>query len=259
MEAVVPNEPITIRVRNDIRLKVNPTRDGRWYYFADQDLAWGNAPTPWLVDKLTPGDTFLDIGGHVGYFSFVARDIVGASSEVYVFEAHPDNYQLLVENIELNDFENITAEQMAVGEGPETIRLYNADKTIRATMAEQAGVRGQAMVVEQVAMDSYFENLNTVPDVVKINAEGAEYAILDGMQELIDAAHPVIGVEIHPGLLEELGSSCEEVIEWLYEYGYTLSMMDSGERIPEADAFKLCERKTSPFGVVAEYDRSGEA
>ncbi|MEZ4982586.1 MAG: hypothetical protein R2769_13585 [Saprospiraceae bacterium] len=51
-----------------------------------------------LIHQLRPGDTFVDIGTHYGYFTLLALEIVGASGKVFSLEASPVNFSILEKN-----------------------------------------------------------------------------------------------------------------------------------------------------------------
>jgi len=253
METIVPSETVTITLRDSIRMQLNPQRDGRWYYFEDEDVWWGSNSDLWIDDELKSGDTFLDIGAHVGYFSLVARDIVEDEGKVIAFEPHPGSYSKLYNNIEMNGFDNVIAEQLAAAEESGRISLYEGDKTIRATIVEGSSEGTQAAEVETVRVDSYFDDVGVTPNVVKINAEGAEHSIVRGMEEVISSSRPTIGVEVHPSHLEEYGSSCAEFLHTLREYGYILSFMNPGDTIVIDDIAEVCDRNDEPFGIIAKH------
>src|SRR5208283_2402730 len=67
-----------------------------------QRLMWGAAYEPQVRKCLTvilrPGDTFVDIGAHIGFFSMIASSLVGSSGKVYAFEANSALFQTLRSN-----------------------------------------------------------------------------------------------------------------------------------------------------------------
>ncbi|MFZ0893874.1 MAG: hypothetical protein WAZ77_05160, partial [Candidatus Nitrosopolaris sp.] len=56
------------------------------------------------------GETFVDVGANVGYYSLkIAKEYSSKGVTIVAIEAHPGNYNALSKNIELNDFKCITA------------------------------------------------------------------------------------------------------------------------------------------------------
>ncbi len=77
-------------------------------------------------------------------------------------------------------------------------------------------------------MDSYLTKLGRVPDLIKIDVEGAEMGVLRGAKTTLREARPKILVEIHRWGTPESG----EVARFLYEFGYRGEVL--GERAREA-------------------------
>ena len=75
----------------------------------------------YMMNSLSPGDVFVDIGANSGYYSLLASQIVGQRGHVYSFEPHHDTYSRLVRNVELNSLNNVDMVNMGVssfdGEG----------------------------------------------------------------------------------------------------------------------------------------------
>ena len=55
----------------------------------------------------------VDIGSNIGYYTLIAAKILGSSGKVYAFEPEPNNYELLLKNIEVNGYTNIVPVQKA--------------------------------------------------------------------------------------------------------------------------------------------------
>jgi len=51
---------------------------------------------------LRPGDTVIDGGANIGYFSLLSARCVGATGHVHAFEPMPETYSSLSKNVELN-------------------------------------------------------------------------------------------------------------------------------------------------------------
>src|SRR6185312_15602233 len=60
-----------------------------------------------IASCLQPGDTFIDIGANIGYFSLMAAKLVGPAGQVYAIEPWPPTLKILRHNIQLNGFRNI--------------------------------------------------------------------------------------------------------------------------------------------------------
>src|SRR2546427_3878451 len=65
-----------------------------------------------VVKKIVKkGDTVLDLGANIGYWTCLLADLVGVTGRVFAFEPSPYNFQLLKKNVEMNGYKNVTLEQ----------------------------------------------------------------------------------------------------------------------------------------------------
>lgn len=156
-----------------------------------------------LLHHLRPGDTFLDIGAHYGYFSVIARRRVGSSGRVVAFEPGRATARLLRANLARAG--GAVVEECAAHEHAGTIELrdfgagHSALNTVLGTARvppeERRRLRGRAYAVAAVSLDGYCAAHGLSPAMVKIDAEGAETAILRGMRRVLHDAGPLVAVE----------------------------------------------------------------
>ena len=70
--------------------------------------------TAFVKDMIKEGDIVIDIGAHIGYYTLLFSKLVGKTGKVFAFEAHPDNFTLLKQNVETNGYTNVVVENKAV-------------------------------------------------------------------------------------------------------------------------------------------------
>lgn len=197
-----------------------------------------------LSKVLRPGDVFYDIGANLGFLTLVGRNLVGPGGQVFAFEPYSRVSQVLLRNSEANGFENVHLIQAAVGK-----------KTGKAEFVTQAGSmghlkgaidvlpsqyshQGESFTVDLIAIDDFVQ-AHPVPQVVKIDIEGAEIEALEGMTHLIEASGPVILGEYHS----------EQIISWgthfLSSRGYRFFDVSNGLKRIETLAFWTLALPTS--------------
>ncbi len=116
---ILPEE-VETRVGSS-RFIFRPKMDGLWYLnYSDAEPGIEKV----LRENLSEGDTFVDIGAYIGYYSIVARNIVGESGKVIAFEPNPESYRMLKKNIELNKYENCIPENIAITDKEGSVRLF---------------------------------------------------------------------------------------------------------------------------------------
>ena len=93
--------------------------------------AYEEFATELIRKNLKQGDTFLDIGGGIGYYSVIVSKIVGEQGKVIVFEPDPNYFKLLQKNVKENGCNNVTLFQKAVSDRNGKTNLYLYDKVGR--------------------------------------------------------------------------------------------------------------------------------
>jgi FkbM family methyltransferase len=201
-------EPYVIKKRvgdDHFDLCIGDSTGQRWY--GDHDGA-ESVEMCALRDLLVePGDVVLECGSHHGYTTLLLSYWVGEEGKVYAFEPSKQSFDILRRNIEINRRTNIIARHAAVGETNGTIHV--SDSSCAHVMGGSYGY-----AVEVIALD---ELASVGPDVIKIDVEGFEAAVLKGCPELLKS-RPKLFIEVHTDLLPDYDTSVEEIF----------SLMDAG-------------------------------
>ncbi|MCX7998459.1 MAG: FkbM family methyltransferase [Leptospiraceae bacterium] len=102
-----------------------------------------------------------------------------------------------------------------------------------------------------MTLDEYCENNKIYPNLIKIDAEGAEFKILRGMQKVLDRFHPKLLIEVHPKHLEKQGISLQSFFNFLLNHNYKIYLVERGgfEALNLTDEFSTYLRK----GRINEY------
>jgi len=118
-----------------------------------------------LLRTLRPGDTFVDIGANIGFFSVLAGKLVGPDGHIAAFEADADNHRDLVRHLELNDLANVDAVCMPVADTAEPrVFFTNADDSGGHALWDPASLTSNVKSAEQqvstlretTTLDTYF-------------------------------------------------------------------------------------------------------
>jgi FkbM family methyltransferase len=176
--------------------------------------------------SLRPGDCFVDIGANVGYFSLMAASR-GAS--VLAFEPQPSVMGQLLANAKRNRLA-VQAVQAACGAEPGNCKLYldSAENSGQASLSAQ-NADGAPIDVAIVVPDDEIQRRGMQPTLIKIDVQGFEVSVLRGLHRTLSRYDPVLVVEVEPPLLRNAGSSPEELLALLRNYGYSWKM-EGGER-----------------------------
>ena len=177
---------------------------------------WQRQLSVFIETALNPGDLFVDVGANIGYFSMIGAMAVGPSGRVHAFEPDPDNFQLLNSNRQINNFENIICHQLALGRqtGESTLHLEPTNRGAHSLMSGKS--TGDSVPIKVRRLDEVLQDEPLPPRLVKIDVQGLDLAVLDGMSGLLakQSMRPVIVMEFSPldigedeealGLLQEL-------------------------------------------------------
>lgn len=181
------------------------------------------------------GDSVIDVGANIGYFSLLAARLVGEKGKVYSFEPEPLNYNFLCKNIELNNYKNITAYQKAVSNKVGTVKLYIANETGAHTLREYHDTSyftdknfGKFVEVESIILDDFFIDKHDKIDVIKMDVEGSEMLVFLGMDKIIKKNRNIkIVTEFCPSFIREMKSSPEGLGKKIMEdYGFKVTVID---------------------------------
>lgn len=193
-----------------------------------------------LVERLLkPGMTVIDVGAHVGYFALEFARLVGAEGKVYAFEPDSSNLELLMKNISLNTYGNISTHKQALAEHSGWARLFlnskGSDRHSLLVDKEQPPQNQNTTEVETLSLDEFLEELDwPTIDLLKIDAEGAEYSIIKGMRRSLEARKVRIMIfEFTPSACEANGIMPEKFLWNLYDSGFDLYWIEAtGELAP---------------------------
>lgn len=207
------------RMSRDITIRHHHTGDplrlnlymhkGYWYHGRRRE-----AETLALCRALIhPGDTVFDVGGHIGYLSLYFARLAGPDGRVHVFEPGKNNLPYLERNIAGHTTITLVPKAAGAVPGRATIYLENLagqnnslvpefeGLARNAALADAGADRVVAREVSVTSLDLYSRQADSVPDFVKIDVEGFELEVLQGMAALF-RQRPLIMVEVQRNQVE---------------------------------------------------------
>jgi FkbM family methyltransferase len=152
-----------------------------------------------LCKTLLPGQTFVDVGAHFGFFSGLAAKLVGGQGKVIACEAAPQTFSVLRQNLEA--FSQATAHHLAIAAEPGKLTFtefpveYSEFNTLRPAQFDNAEWlehnQPQQVEVEAMPLDDLLADEAEV-NFIKIDVEGAEDIVIAGMKRLLERARPPV-------------------------------------------------------------------
>jgi FkbM family methyltransferase len=187
-----------------------------------------------VIENVNLGDTILDIGANIGYYSLLFANLVGSEGKVYAFEPDPESFRLLEKNIRENSCEAIFPYQKAVSNENAEITLYlDRFNNLDHTIFESSDYRN-AVSISAVRLDDFFEEDLHV-DFIKMDIQGAEGLALEGMKSLLDRNKQIkILTEFWPTGLSKAGIQPERFLTNLKNMGFILFDLKKEGKTKEA-------------------------
>ena len=194
-----------------------------------------------MINNLNSGDTFMDVGAHYGYFTLLGSVLVGSDGKVYSFEASPTTYKLLRKNT----FEktNIESHNLAVADEVSELafyefpNLYSEYNTLDAAQFRHESwfseYAPRKISVKSIVLDEFTESRQARPKIVKIDVEGAECKVINGLSGYLSKNSPWVVMEY---LSQERGNQGHQDAEKkLNSLGYTACTIDASGHLCQTD------------------------
>ena len=186
--------------------------------------------TRMLLESLEPGMTVVDVGANVGYYTILMSQKVGNSGKVFAFEPDPLNFNILEYHAKRYRCANLVLEQKAVLSQSGSGRLYQSQSNPGDHRIYDLRDGRKSIPVEIVSLDDYFKNIKNPIDFIKIDVQGAEMAVIDGMSDLLSDPSKTKNlqalIEFCPLALEEFGSHAKEFLKKLGSWGLKIRLLD---------------------------------
>ncbi|MEM1325802.1 MAG: FkbM family methyltransferase [Bacteroidota bacterium] len=155
-----------------------------------------------IIQQLKAGDTLIDVGAHFGFFTLLAAKIVGEKGRVIAFEAAPSTFQILEQNTA--PFSQIHIEQKAISDTNEQLTfyefptLYSEYNSLATTAFDDTDWKQQAqhIKVEAITLSDYISRHSLRPNLIKIDVEGAERKVIQGLRDFLERSAYTLVVEV---------------------------------------------------------------
>lgn len=196
-----------------------------------------------LFWALRPGDTFIDVGANVGYFSVLAMGLVGPCGRLLAIEANPQTFALLKRNLEKNKFGS--AVHCAVTDTPGEVEIHMpAEGDVFSSLRMGGLVKAEgsrSFKVPGKSLDALIaENQLKTVDVIKIDIEGAELSALRSAGQCLERLRPILTIEYGLNTWPNFGATREALEEIAARHRYDIRQFDTVQKkliVPPAEAW----------------------
>ncbi|HXH20996.1 MAG TPA: FkbM family methyltransferase, partial [Dehalococcoidia bacterium] len=183
-----------------------------------------------LQRRLMPGTTFVDVGAHLGHYVLLAARAVGRSGRVIALEPAPHTYRLLRESVRANKLRHVTVLPVAAGSRHGRRAFHLADWSLCQGFYEHPYPFARPLRPTEVDVRPLDEVVPGPVDAVKVDVEGAELEVLEGMRRIL-AENPTLTlvVEWNPDCMIRAGRDPLDLPRVIGSYGFRLdTVLDAG-------------------------------
>jgi FkbM family methyltransferase len=164
---------------------------------------------------------FIDVGAHIGYH---ALRIAKTADHVYMFEPTPETYGILLKNIRLNNFNNVTVFNLALSNEVGKTKLY-INELNAGENSLKARTNEKHILVRTQTLDNIIAKHNIDPQqikLLKVDVEGSESQVFRGASQFLAKFNPRIIFEARDN---NALFACQSV---LHELGYKIVSISDG-------------------------------
>jgi FkbM family methyltransferase len=205
-----------------------------WYGYYSRDIVL-------LMNRiLQPRMVVLDVGANIGEITMAAAQRVGSNGHVYSFEPMTPLYSRLTEHLGMNGMNQVTPIAKGLSDRIGTATIFSAEAPFEdgtrhdglGTLYPTASRSVAAGDIELTTLDEFCSSSNiTRIDLVKIDVEGAELAVLKGGLTSIARFQPFLIVEVQTETAQDAGYKSEDIISLLKSMGYTFFVIGRKARL----------------------------
>jgi FkbM family methyltransferase len=151
---------------------------------------------------------FVDVGANIGTYTLIASEVENA--RVIALEPHPATFAVLAENVRLNQRSNVTCLNVAASSRDAEVQFTDEKEPALNRVVHRTDGNPSILRVPGRRLETLCRSLGAIPDLIKIDVEGHEPEVLEGLGELRHSAKAIF-VE---------GGERETVRQWMSDAGY---------------------------------------
>lgn len=181
-------------IADDVGFSTHMLFDGYWEFWLSLCFA----------RHIKDGDTVIDVGANLGYYTVIAAELVGHRGRVVAIEPNPHVYGFMRDTVNVNGFASrVTPVNAALG-------AKTKDASVPFFVPTGEPKNGRFLMPGEQASDLSasgdvfaVQSLETVPidtdrvDFIKIDVEGAELAVLESLAPVIERFRPKVVCEVN--------------------------------------------------------------
>ncbi|MCW4029813.1 MAG: FkbM family methyltransferase [Candidatus Bathyarchaeota archaeon] len=204
------------------------------------------------------GDIVFDVGANIGEFTILLSHVVGPNGKVHAFEPVPQTFEKLSQNVAKSPIKKqVVLNEIALSDHLGNAKIYMPiSETTEASLTGHTYACWRSQSVQSFdcrlqTLDNYVE-VNHIErvDFVKMDVEGAEMLVLQGMEKLLQGpSPPMLMLEAFPSWLKDFGFTIQDLFNLLTEHGYSVYFLGKDTIVPCLSANEMERLITFPHFV----------
>jgi FkbM family methyltransferase len=192
---------------------------------------WEEYETQLTLQHLHTGDVYVDVGANIGYYTVVAAKKVGAQGKVIAYEPDPINLALLKTNVAMNALPQVQIFPYALYDKNEEGKLYLSDDNFGDHRVYASPQQRESRAITLVHGGEHVGKQTQHIDFLKIDTQGAEFFVVNGLKELIHANrnHLRMILEFCPYGIRHSGADGKQLLDVLDDIGMKYYIIDQIE------------------------------
>jgi FkbM family methyltransferase len=186
-----------------------------------------------ITKLLRPGQTVLDIGGNIGFYSLsLAKQF--PTSRFHAFEPIPKTFAQLKGNLEMNNISNVSIYNFGFSNERKTLTFYfypeGSGNASSARLSERDSV--EEVTCSVITVDEFVKENGLRVDFIKCDVEGAELLVFQGANSVLDTHRPIVFSEMLRKWSKKFNYDPNEIFELFRSKNYGVYTSAHGELLP---------------------------
>ena len=174
---------------------------------------------------IRPGNTVIDIGGNIGFYTRLFSELVGSDGLVITFEPDQINFEHLVQNTK--SLTNIQLINKAVSFHSQGVSLYKSNTLNVDHRTYSHDDSDSSIHIDSISIDEFLQDQPV--DFIKMDIQGYEMSALQGMEQTLLKHSPVVLMEYWPYGLITAGRAPLEIFTYVESLGYDYFQLNDGD------------------------------
>ncbi|MEL7658441.1 MAG: FkbM family methyltransferase, partial [Bacillota bacterium] len=188
----------------------------------------------WISTNLEPGNVFVDVGSHIGYYLGPGCRHIGVDGRAFFIEPSKEHFSFLLKNIKDNQFSMAIPLNLALSDHSGEIQFFPAKDSGRNSLKKNSVTNEPTYAIQALTLDDFMQSqsLDHI-DLLQLDVEGAEALILKGSKHTLEKNRiETILCEWHPKQIrEDFKHDPMAIIHLILQLGYTIFRLDTSGRI----------------------------